>query len=182
MCKTEGVQMGKFISELKDKDAYNHQLNKVLKRFYIILVGVYLLLMVVNPFADFHLYHRLNGALFVLAFSWFALLFGRYQQKFGQVDYAQPTIAMLKKVVERYRMSAKVFIQLLPPVIFVGLALSISAYYQGSSEGSIQAALTMLGVFLIVVIVAIIAGYLVWRKKHKPLHDIALLMLNELQR
>jgi Ca2+/Na+ antiporter len=174
----KNMEMEQFVSQLKKKDNFNLRLGQILTRFYVFMIGVYLLLVVVNPFTPFDPYHRISGLLFVLTFSWFAILFGRYQRYFREPDYSEPTILMLQKVVDRYRLTVKHFLQIIPPVVFAGAALVVSAY---GSTGSLAGAWILLTGFIALIVMAAFAGYQVWRQKHKPLHDSALQMLQDLQ-
>lgn len=176
------AEMENFVSRLKKQDDYNLRLGKVLKRFYIIMVVFYALMMVVNPFSDFEPYHRINGVLYVLAFSWFAILFDRLQKDFLNVDYGLPTREMMQKVVKRYRITARNYLMILPPVVLVDIALSLSAYHYGDAANPWMSVLKVQMVFGLVVTGAVFAGYQVWRIKHKPLVDHAREMLKELDR
>ncbi|TVQ16435.1 MAG: hypothetical protein EA361_04195 [Bacteroidetes bacterium] len=175
-------EMEDFVSQLKKQDDYNLQLGKVLKRFYIIMIVIYILLMVINPFADLSVLHRVIGLLFVFAFSWFAMLFSRYQKDFRDVDYGLPTLQMLENVVKRYRLSLKTFLQIIPPVVLVAIALSLTVYQSSSAANAPYRVLMVQLVFFLIALVAGYAGYEVWKVKHKPLVDHAREMLKELNR
>ncbi len=175
-------EMESFVSRLKKQDSYNLQLGKVLKRFYIIMVVFYILLMVVNPFSDLSILHRVIGLLFVLAFSWFAMLFSRYQKDFRDVDYGLPTLQMMQNVVERYKFSLKTILQLIPPLAMVAIALSLTVYQSTSAANALYRVLMVQLFFFLIALVAGYAGYEVWKVKHKPLVDHAREMLKELDR
>ncbi|MFW5663871.1 MAG: hypothetical protein ACOCYD_02420 [bacterium] len=176
----KSAEMESFVSRLKKQDDYNLRLGKVLKRFYIIMVVFFVLLMVVNPFSDFDPYHRINGVLFALAFSWFAFLFEKLQKDFRHVNYGLPTREMMQKVVKRYRITAGNYLMLFPPLVLVDIALSLSAYHHGDAANPWMNVWMVQLMFGLVISVAVFAGYQVWRIKQKPLIDYAREMLKEL--
>lgn len=178
--KQKSSEMESFVSRLKKQDDYNLQLGKVLKRFYIIMVVFYALMMVVNPFSDFEPYHRINGVFYILAFSWFAFLFEKLQKDFRNVNYGLPTREMMQKVEKRYRITAGNYLMILPPLVLVDIALSLSAYHHGDAANPWMSVLMVQLMFGLVIAMAVFAGYQVWRKKHKPLVDHAREMLKEL--
>lgn len=175
------LEMENFITQLHEEDNFNLRLGKILKRFYIYMVAVYMLLVVLNPFTPFDIYHRISGILFVLTFSWFAVLFSKIQKDFREVDYGEPTLQMLQKVVMRYKLPLKTFLGIIPPVIFAGSALLITSYGSNNHRGSSTGVWVTIAMYIAAVMVAVFAGILAWRIRHKPLHDFAREMLKDLQ-
>lgn len=178
---TKNLEMGKFVSQLMKQDKSNFILGKTLNRFYFIMMGVFLFLMVLNPFTSFEIYHRISGLLFVLTFAWFALIFGKYQKYFRDPDYSEPTAVMLQKVIARYKLSLKHFLQIIPPVIFTSGALFLTANGKSGFDRPLTSMLVVPVVFLIIATIAMIAGYQSWRIKQKPLYDFARETLKDLQ-
>ena len=95
------VDLDSLVSEMKMKD---DRQKKTYRRFYIMMsvfVGVYLLLMVVNPDPELTVLTRVSGLSYVTAFLIGAWLFRREHRKMAAINYTDPLLKVLKSATER---------------------------------------------------------------------------------
>jgi len=162
-----------LVHRIKNTDERYACLSKNLQIVYWILVPIYLALiirdMIVNsPAADIA-----GSFCFLWGMIVFALLFNSYHKEYKSVDYAQPTLVMLKKAVRRYQpFQAKLWIVLLG-VLFINAGLSLHSPF--ADFVGIQIA------FWGSMLAAVFIGLLWWRVRYKPLRDHALRMIREIE-
>jgi len=174
------IDMDALLLNLKNEDSRNLKLMKNFKWMYIIMIIVYSLLMIVNPDPELELHHRISGLCYVVSFVFFWLIFRKYHKEYSQIDYSLPSSEMLAKAAERYKMAYKNFLQLVPPLVLMDIGLTISFTYHLTSMELMNKILLIQAIFIPVMLISGFIGYLVWRKRQKPLRDGALQMLKDL--
>jgi hypothetical protein len=87
---------------------------------------------------------------------------------------------MLSKAVKRYKFSFTYILQALPALILIDAGLTLSGYYRWLSVEPLNRILIVQAFFIPVLIISGFIGYMVWRKRQKPLHDRAQQLLKEL--
>ncbi|MPQ46942.1 hypothetical protein GCQ56_07925 [Marinifilum sp. N1E240] len=174
--KSEGekVKLDQLLVKLKKEDNNYSNLCKRLKLMYWILIPIYTLMAIVTYLETMEMNNLISGFSFVGAFLIFALVMGSYQKEYKSVDYALPTLLMLKKAAARYH-------PFRPKTLWALLAILLM--YAGISSRSDIDSHSFFHplVFSIVMIAAVIIGLIVWYFKYKPLRDHALANIADLE-
>lgn len=124
---------------------------------------------------------QLGFLFFSLGFVGFALLFRSLHQEYKSVDYGVSTVEMLTKAADRYRLWHRKTYLTIIPVIMVCFATSFSFQYIIPNPDQLTRLVIAFTGYLVFNICALFAGYLIWRKRQKPLHDKALALLAEIE-
>lgn len=170
--------MDALIANLKTEDSRNLNLMRNMKWIYFVLLFVYILLMVVNP--DFDLIHRISGICYVIAFALFALIFRKYHREYSEIDYSLPIFDMLTKAAKRYKMTVKNILIAMPSVILIDIGLTLSDIH-ASTENQLERIVLIQIFYFSAMGISGFIGYLIWRKRQKPLYDGAIQMLKDLE-
>jgi hypothetical protein len=174
------IDMDALLLNLKNEDSRNLKLMKNFKWMYFGMIIFYSLLMIVNPDPELELHHRISGLCYVISFVFFWLIFRKYHKEFSQIDYSLPSSEMLAKAADRYKMKVKNYLLLIPPLVLMDIGLTISFTYRLSSIELINKILLIQAIFIPIMLISGFIGYMVWRKRQKPLRDGALQMLKDL--
>lgn len=174
------INMETLTRKLMHEDNRNLRLMKNYKRLLWILVILYSLLFIINPDPELHWYNRLGGACYVLAFMLFAFVFKRYHEEYRQIDYSLPSAEMYSKAADRYTFRLKRILVLLPSLLLIDAGLSLSEYSRWISPEAFQRIILVQLFYWPVILISGMVGYLIWRKRQKPLRDGAIEILKEL--
>jgi len=174
------IDMDALLLNLKNEDSRQTKLMKNFKWMYIGMIIFYSLLMIVNPDPELELHHRISGLCYVLSFVFFMLIFRKYHKEYSQIDYSLPSSEMLAKAADRYKMKYKNFIILVPPLVLMDIGLTISFCYQLTSFELTNRIFLIQAIFIPVMVISGFIGYLIWKRRQKPLRDGALQMLKDL--
>ena len=172
--------MESFIGKLKHEDNRNLQQVKSFKWIYLIFIIVYTLLYVINPDKDVALYSRISGVLFIGAFAVFYLIFRKYSKIFGAIDYSVPLSEMLLKVIDRYQLKFRTYLEATLPLVLIDIALVLNFYHDLTWMSPVNRILVVQAFVIPIFVGAAYVGYLIWRKRQKPLVENAKQMLNDL--
>jgi hypothetical protein len=175
------VDMETLINNLKHEDSRSLRMMNRAKWIYSVMVIVYFLSAIIINDTDLLNYKRVIGLCNTFAFLIFAYLFWHYHKVYNNIDYSNPIYRMLKNVVDRYSLSAKKFILLVPALLLIDIGQSISFYHRLSSMDPINRILYVQLWFIPLIIISALIGIFVWKKRKKPLLDRAKQMLKELE-
>ena len=171
---TTGLSLPELTEKLKKKDKHYSNISKRLQIFYWILIPIYLTLIIIHIFENSPVTDIIGSGFFLLGMLTFALLFRNYHKIYKSVDYAQPTLIMLKKAAYRYKPFQAKALWALMGIVFIDAGL---AFNSKSGFGDIWIHLFFFGS----VIIAMIIGLIVWKINYKPLRDAALSLIKELE-
>ena len=174
------IDMDTLLANLRNEDKRTLRTMKNMRWLYIVMIAIYTLLMVVNPDPELQLHHRISGLCYVLSFAIFVLIFKKYYKEFSSIDYSLSSSEMFAKAAERYKLNLKRYLLVIPPLLLIDAGLTISEYYRWTSIDPLIRILITQAVYLGVILIACFIGYLIWRKRQKPLREGALQMLKEL--
>jgi hypothetical protein len=175
------VDIDALVFGLKKEDDRNLKMMRSFKWFLVIMAVFYTLLLVVNPDPELMMYHRISGLCYVTAFALFAVVFTRLYDEFRKVDYSLTSVEMLQQAVKRYKFSSWRYIWMLPSLVLIDTGISVSYFNRWISVEPLNRVLLVQAFFIPVMAISAFIGYLIWRKKQKPLRDSALALLQELQ-
>ena len=176
------VNMDSLIRSVKAEDAKNLRISKSFLWVYIILAIIYAGLMVLNPDSDIKLIDRISGGFYLVSMVFFAFMFKKGLKEYRSIDYTLPLIEMLRGVAKRYQLRARKFLILSIPILLMDVGLTLSFYDDLLPLEPINRVLIIQVFYIPVMTISGFIGYLVWRRKQKPLRDNALMLIEELER
>ena len=174
------IDMDTLLTSLKNEDKRTLRTMKNMRWLYFAMIIIYSLLMVANPDPELQIHHRISGLCYVLSFAMFALLFQKYHKEFSSIDYSLSSSEMFTKAAERYNLNFKRYLLVIPPLLLIDAGLTISEYYRWTTVDPVVLILLTQAIYLGVILIGWFIGYLIWRKRQKPLRDGALQILKEL--
>lgn len=177
---TEFVDMETLLNNLKNEDAKNLLSVKRFKGIFYVLIIFYILLLVVNPDPDLKIYDRITGLCYVAAFTLFAILSRKSHRELRKIDYALSSSEMFARAAKRYSFSLSRYLYAVPSLILLDAGFTISEYFRWVTIEPLVRILIVQAIFIPILLISGYIGYLVWRKRQKPLYEGAMLMLKEL--
>jgi len=177
---TNLIDMDTLLANLRNEDKRTLRTMKNMRWLYFAMIIIYTLLMVVNPDPELQIHHRISGLCYVLSFAIFALIFQKYNKEFSSIDYSLSSSEMFRKAAERYNLNFKRYLVVIPPLLLIDAGLTISEYYRWTTVDPVVLILITQAIYLGVILIGWFIGYLIWRKRQKPLRDGALQILKEL--
>jgi magnesium-transporting ATPase (P-type) len=173
------INLTELVGGLEKEDQRNLKLTRNMKRLFWVMIPIYFLLFVANPFEEFTWHHRVGGACYVLAFSIFAWFFHSYHKDYKNVDYSLPTMEMLKKAAYRY----KIFHFRTAIMIFPLILIDLGMFLIGSDIGFMKTENLLYGqlMFWGIMAISFSIGVMIWYKRQRPLRNQALELIRELE-
>lgn len=168
---------------LRREDERNLHLTNRFKWIMWIMAPVYFCFFLFMLFTGEPILKEIGFFFFAASFLSFALLFGNLNNEYKSVDYGIPTTEMLRKAAQRYEIWQTKTGKVLFPAFLaaVGVALCSEQMIPNIDDTKIRI-LVAFGAYLLVLGVGFGIGYLIWRKRQKPLRDQALALLEELEK
>lgn len=173
------LDMDTLLSKMNSEDKKYTRITRNFQWIMWIMMPLYLIIF--NFGTEITLYDRLAGGSFALAFLTFAVIFRRMHKTYSTVDYGLPTIEMLSNAAKRYKMQLNKIILSLIPIFFIDLAVFFITKSNTEESYLKENFILFQLIFFLMLLLSMSTGYLIWRKKQKPLRDAALSMLNEMQ-
>lgn len=175
------VDIDALVFGLEKEDYRNLKMTRNFRWFLVVMAVLYTLLMVVNPDPELKMHHRFSGLCYVAAFTLFAVVFARYNKEFRNVDYSLTSVEMLQQAAKRYKFLSWRYIWMLPSLLLIDAGISVTYFHKWILVEPLNRVLLVQAVFIPLMAISVFIGYLIWRKRQKPLHDSALALLQELQ-
>ena len=173
--------LNSLVIRLRKEDDRLAKKMKNMKWLYIVMIIIYTGLMVINPDPELKLHNRISGFCYVSAFIIFAVLFKQKIWDFSTVDYSMSSSEMLTRAAHRYRFSFSQFFFVLPSILLIDAGFSISLFYRLTSLSPLNRILILQAFYIPLILISGFIGYLIWRRKHKPLYENARELLKELR-
>jgi len=173
--------LNSLVIRLRKEDDRLAKKMKNMKWLYIVMIIIYTGLMVINPDPELKLHNRISGFCYVSAFIIFAVLFKQKIWDFSTVDYSMSSSEMLTRAAHRYRFSFSQFFFVLPSILLIDAGFSISLFYRLTSLSPLNRILILQAFYIPLILISGFIGYLIWRRKLKPLYESAKELLNELK-
>ena len=169
-----------LVVNLKKEDLWNLNLMKSFKWIYLVMIIAYTLLMVVNPDSDLKLHNRISGICYVVAFGIFVLIFRKYHKEYSEIDYTLPVAEMLSKAAKRYKFRWKSVLITLPSLVLIDVGVVLSSFYDVQEIAWNRVIYFQIFYFTLMGVSGFV-GYMIWKKKQKPLYEGAMQLLKELE-
>ena len=172
--------MEQFVKGLKKEDSRYLGLTKSFKMIMWVLAPLYFLIFILGMIIDHTEIDKFGFLFFSLGFLAFALLFNSLYNEYKSIDYGVSTIEMLRNVVKRYSLwQTKTYLTIIPALL-CAIGFSFSAQKGFPFEDQTMRILVGFGSILFILCCSGFVGYLIWRKRQKPLRDKALELIREM--
>ena len=173
--------MNALLTSFKKEDTRNARKMKSFKWLFLIMIIFYTALIVVNPDPSLAMSDRISGLCYVSAFVIFALLFKKYHSDFLKIDYSVTSSEMLNQAAKRYDLTFSRYLFILPSILLIDAGLVISEISRWTAVELLDRILYVQAFYIPLMVISAFTGYLIWRRKQKPLRDAALKLLEELK-
>jgi hypothetical protein len=173
--------MNALLASFKKEDARNTREMKFFKWLFLIMIIIYTALMIVNPDPSLAINVRISGFCYVSAFAIFAVLFKKYHSDFRTIDYSVSLSEMLNQAAKRYDFNFSKFLFVLPSILLIDAGITISELSGWTAAVLLNRILIVQVFYLPIMLISAFTGYLIWRRKQKPLRDTALQLLEEMK-
>ncbi len=181
----ETPHLDQVVDQLKRLDTKNKKLMFRMFVFYLVFAVFYLGLMILNPDPELTLENRLQGVLYVFMFLVAAFFFRHHYRKTYEADYTAPVLKMLEDARERHKLlkPGKIWF-----IIFIVITCDVVVTW-ALADQTWPANWTRLTTILVVQVgyftimaISYLVGYLIWRKKSRPLVRNLTMLIEEFKR
>lgn len=172
--KTTNSELEGLISRLRNEDASYARISRFLQILYWMFIPFYVVMTVRHYLDNESVNQLIGGTGMVLSFLILAIFFGRYYKEYNYVDYSLPVVVMLKKAAYRYKPFQ---LRLIWVVLAMGL-LDTGLFFGNIDEGR---AMETQVFFIGAIIAAFAIGMILWYFRYKPLRDMALKLIAEIE-
>lgn len=172
------IDLETLIKRLQTEDARNLKAINNMQKLLEAAAAIYILLSVFFLFLKVPWNKSLGAFIIILVFIGYKLRYRYYRRKMEPIDYGIPTIEMLEKAAHRYRLKifrGNAFLEI-TLLLLIDFGICLMSY--GDPIFSI---LFFQGFFVFVIAISSLIGYLIWKKRQKPLRDHAMALLKEFE-
>jgi len=171
---TEGVvpDLDQVTDQLKKLDQKNKRLMYRMFILYLVFAIFYAGLMILNPDPELTIESRIQGVLYVLIFLVAAFFFRHHYRKTYKADYTAPVLKMLEDARDRHKFMrpGKVwFMVFIIVVCDIVVTWALIDHSWPAHWTLTQVILFNQAWYFAVMGISFLAGYLIWRKKSRPL-------------
>lgn len=180
---TPNLDLNRLIEGLRREDDRNMHLTNRFKWLMWIFAPLYFCFFLFLLYEGESVLKEIGFFFFSASFLFFAMVFRNLNNEYKSVDYGIPTTEMLRKAAQRYEIwQTKTAKAMFPAFLAaIGVSLTSEEMIPNIDDTKIRIALAF-GAYLLLLGVGFGIGYLIWRKRQKPLRDHALLLLTELEK
>jgi hypothetical protein len=176
------LDIEQLVKRVQHEDTFNLRLTNIFMGIMGGMAPVYLLIFVLQMIFEIPSINQWGFLFFSLGFLGFALLFRSLHQEYKSVDYGVSMVEMLTKAANRYRLWQRKTYLTIIPVILICFATSFSLEHLIPNPDQKTRMLIAFVGYLVITCFAFVVGYLIWRKRQKPLRDKALSLLAEMEK
>lgn len=177
---SQEFDLEQLVKGLKREDTRYLALTNSFKWIMLVLAPIYFLIFLIGIIVDHPEIDKIGFLFFSLGFLSFALLFMSLHKEYKAVDYGVSTMEMLRKAASRYALwQTKTYLTIIP-VLLTAIGFGFSAQKIFPFADQAMRILAAFGSILLILCCSFLIGYLIWRKRQKPLRDKALNILHEM--
>jgi len=177
--------LDQVVDQLKRLDNRNKRLMFRMFILYLILSVFYLGLMILNPDPELTMENRIQGGVYVLIFIVTALFFRYHYRTTYHVDYTAPVVKMLEDARERHRLLRPGKLWFLIFIVFVSdvvVTWALSDQIWPAYWSLLTIILVIQAGYFTVMGISYLIGYLIWRRKSRPLVQNLTRLIEEFKR
>jgi len=180
---TPNLDLNELIKGLRREDDRNMHLTNRFKWLMWIFAPLYFIFFIILLYEGKSILKEIGFFFFSASFLFFAIVLRNLNNEYKSIDYGLPTTDMLRKAAQRYEIWQTKTIKAMSPAFLaaIGVSLSSQEMIPNIDDTKIRIALVFVA-YLLLLCIAFGIGYLIWRKRQKPLRDHALLLLAELEK
>ncbi len=169
----QAPELDQVVDQLKSLDNKN---KKLMFRMFILYLGIaifYLGLLILNPDPELTLENRIQGVFYVLIFAVAAFFFRYHYRKTYKADYTAPVLKMLEEARNRHKLLRPgkiwfmVFIVVVTDIVVTWAMLDDTSFPE--SWSLLTSILVIQAGYYAIMSLSYLIGYLIWRKKSRPL-------------
>jgi len=164
--------LDQVVDQLKRLDNKNKRLMFWMFVIYLVFALFYLGLTVLNNDPEFSATNRIQGGVCVMILVAAAIFFWYHYRKTYQADYSAPILKMLEDARDRHKLlkpGKLVFILFIVLVCDVVVTWSLMDATWPATWSTLTIILVIQAGYLVLMAVSYLIGYLIWRKKSRPL-------------
>lgn len=178
----ETQDINTLIHDLQSKDSDYKKAFRILQISFFILIFLYVVLYVFNPYTEISLYQRIGGGCYVIAFSLLAFHFRNKYIRSKSVNYSVSVKELMIEAEKRFRFWQNNKLgSILSIILFdIGTCLILAKY----SSDKWPLLLIFIGVqvfYLIFSSIGFILGFINWKKNIRPLWVVLKTQLKEFE-
>ncbi len=182
----QAPELDQVVDQLKSLDNKN---KKLMFRMFILYLGFalfYLGLLILNPDPELTLENRIQGVFYVLIFAVAAFFFRHHYRKTYKADYTAPVLKMLEEARDRHKLLRPgkiwfmVFIVVVTDIVVTWALLDDTSFPE--SWSLLTSILVIQAGYFAIMSLSYLIGYLIWRKKSRPLVRNLTRIIDELKR
>jgi hypothetical protein len=175
------IDLGQLVMDLKREDTRYLAMTGSFRWIMLGFAILYFLQFIAGFIFDRPDIDRFGFLFFSLGFLLFALLFKSLHKEYKSVDYGVSTMEMLRKAACRYAFwQTKTYLTIIP-MVFTAIGFSFTSQRGFPFENQSLRILVAFASIMLLLSCSAIIGYLIWRKREKPLRDKALAILEEMR-
>jgi len=166
-------ELDQVVDQLKNLDSKNKRLMYRMFILYLVFAIFYTGLMILNPDPELSLENRIQGVIYVLIFVVAALFFRHHYRKTYMADYTAPVLKMLEDARDRHKLLRPGKVRF---IIFIILTCDLVVTWALIDDTSFPESWSLLTSILVIQAfyyaimgLSFLVGYLIWRKKSRPL-------------
>lgn len=180
---SQPIDTENLIVRMQKEDKRNKKIMKIMFFVYLACTLFYTFLFVINPYPDMSSKDRIAGLYYVLAFVIGTFYFIWEYRNYKKVDYSLPLLMILEKTEKRFRFFGVKWIPILIVVILIsfGVSLSYLHYLEYWQATVCEKTLVIQAVYWAIMFISGFIGYLIWRKRSRPIWKDAKTLLEELK-
>ncbi len=174
--------LDQLVKGLEKEDSRNLKMTSNFTILMWVLAPFYFVLAIFGIIIDNPLIDQIGFIFFSLGFLAFGFLFKSFQFDYKSVDYGIPTIEMLRNAAKRYKLWQLKTYLIIIPVSLISVAASLTIQKGIPHPDLTMRLLIVFSGYILLNIVGFFIGYLIWRKRQKPLRDKALQLLTDIEK
>jgi len=174
--------LDQLVKGLQKEDSRNLKMTSNFVILMWVLAPFYLFLAIVGVILDNPSIDQIGFIFFSFGFLAFGFLFKSLKHDYKSVDYGISTIEMLRNAAKRYKLwQLKTYLTIIP-VALISVAASLTIQKGIPHPDLTMRLLIVFTGYTLLMTIAFFVGYLIWRKRQKPLRDKALQLLAEIEK
>ncbi len=180
---TPNLDLNQLIEGLRREDDRNQHLTNRFKWIMWVFAPLYFIFFLIMLYEGESILKELGFFFFSVSFLFFALIFRNLNNEYKTVDYGIPVTEMLRKAAQRYEIWQTKTAKAMFPAFFaaIGVALACQDMIPNIDDTTARIIVAFV-VYSLMLGIGFGVGYLIWRKRQKPLRDHALRLLEELEK
>ncbi len=177
----------KLIDDLKKADVENKEMMQNAERFCLIIAAFMVFLQIVLlllPGQESIARDIYTGVSFLLAFLIYSLYFRMYKRDYEKTDYSLTTLEMLKRAAKKQKVFSPRLLLLIIPSLIIAYNVSHSItqrFNTGIFKSDEHNMLFVFGIFILIITLAALSGYLMQRKKQRYYQNRAKALIEEIE-